>query len=115
GHDPEPGREGRLHRRSHPDEARNRKTPGPGRRQGPQEAAVKKAPLRPVQFFSDEYLERCRAMKPAEVLEFLESFRLLHGRTPSRSRLISLKVPEHLLDAFRGRSEEHTSELQSRF
>jgi len=64
---------------------------------------VKKAPPRPVQFFSDEYLERCRAMKLAEVLEFLESFRLLQGRASSRSRLISLKVPEHLLDAFRGR------------
>jgi predicted DNA binding CopG/RHH family protein len=56
-----------------------------------------------VQFFSDDYLERCRAMKPAEVLDFLESFRLLHARAPSGSRLISLKVPEHLLGAFRGR------------
>jgi predicted DNA binding CopG/RHH family protein len=64
---------------------------------------VKKAPPRPVQFFSDEYLERCRAMKPGEVLEFLESFRLLHARASSRSRLISLKVPESLLDAFRAR------------
>ena len=64
---------------------------------------MKNAPPRPVQFFSDEYLERCRAMKPAEVLEFLENFRLLHGRGASRSRLISLKVPEHLLEAFRGR------------
>ena len=42
-------------------------------------------------------------MKPEEVLEFLESFRLLHGRASARSRLISLKVPEHLLEAFRGR------------
>ena len=56
-----------------------------------------------MQFFSDEYLEQCRAMKPAEVLDFLESFRLLHGRAPSGSRLISLKVPEHLLKVFRGR------------
>lgn len=64
---------------------------------------MKKTAPRPVQFFSDEYLERCRAMKPVELLEFLESFRLLHGRAPSRSRLISLKVPENLLDAFRSR------------
>ena len=64
---------------------------------------MKKAPPRPVQFFSDEYLERCRAMKPVEVLEFLESFRLLHARASSRSRLISLKVSESLLDAFRAR------------
>jgi len=64
---------------------------------------VKKTTPRPVQFFSDDYLERCRAMKPAEVLDFLENFRLLHGRASCRSRLISLKVPEHLLGAFRGR------------
>ena len=64
---------------------------------------MKQAPPRPVQFFSDEYLERCRTMKPVEVLEFLESFRLLHARVSSRSRLISLKVPESLLDAFRAR------------
>ncbi len=69
----------------------------------PRKAPPPNAPSRPVQFFSDEYLERCRAMKPAEVLEFLENFRLLHGRASSRSRLISLKVPEHLLEAFRGR------------
>ncbi len=64
---------------------------------------MKKPPQRPVQFFSDEYLERCRAMKPEEVLEFLENFRLLHGRVPGRSRLISLKIPEPLLEAFRAR------------
>jgi predicted DNA binding CopG/RHH family protein len=58
---------------------------------------------RPVQYFSDEYLERCRAMKPEEVLEFLESFRLIQERTRPASRLISLKVPQDLLDAFRAR------------
>lgn len=62
-----------------------------------------KAPPRPVQFFSDDYLERCREMKPAEVLEFLEGFRLLHDRPRQKSRLISLKVPEDLLEAFRRR------------
>lgn len=56
-----------------------------------------------MQFFSEEYLERCRAMKPEEVLEFLEGFRLLHGRSSARSRLISLKIPENLLDVFRAR------------
>ena len=75
---------------------------------------MKKAPRRPVQFFSDEYLERCRAMKPAEVLEFLEGFRLLHGRVPSKSRLISLKVPENLLEAFRTRCRLEGVRYQTR-
>ncbi len=58
---------------------------------------------RPVQFFSDEYLARCREMKPAERLQFLEGFRLLYDRPRTGSRLISLKVPEDLLETFRAR------------
>lgn len=61
--------------------------------------------MRPVQYFTDEYLEQCRAMKPAQILRFLEDFRLLHGRSrPERSRLISLKVPESLLGSFKARA-----------
>ena len=59
-----------------------------------------KAP-KPVQYFSKDYLERCREMSPEEVVEFLEGFRLLTEGERSHSRLISLKVPETLLEAFR--------------
>lgn len=62
---------------------------------------TRKAAHRPVQFFSDEYLARCRTMSHEERLAFLESFRLLNEPDRSRSRLISLKVAEGLLDAFR--------------
>ncbi len=59
---------------------------------------------RPVQYFSDEYLRQCAQMTPAQILGFLEQFRLLHGGgKPSPSRLISLKVEENLLKAFRTR------------
>ena len=58
---------------------------------------------RPVQYFSEEYLARCRDMRTEEVLDFLEGFRLLHGGPRPASRLISLKVPEDLLAAFRRR------------
>jgi len=58
---------------------------------------------RPVQHFSTDYLERCRSMRPGEVLEFLEGFRQLHGEARAPSRLISIKVPQDLLDLFRGR------------
>lgn len=30
---------------------------------------------RAVQFFSDEYLERCRGLTPAQIATFLEEFR----------------------------------------
>ncbi len=64
---------------------------------------MKGVPSRPVQYFSDEYLARCREMSPDEIVEFLENFRLLHGDERSASRLISLKVPQGLLDAFKRR------------
>ena len=35
--------------------------------------------MRPVQFFSDEYLDQCRRMKPADVLRFLDEFRRLYA------------------------------------
>jgi predicted DNA binding CopG/RHH family protein len=61
--------------------------------------------VRPVQFFTDEYLEQCRGMTADQVIRFLEDFRSLHAERPTRSRLISLKVPEDLLQAFRQRAE----------
>ena len=61
--------------------------------------------MRPVQFFTDEYLAQCRGMTADQVIRFLEDFRNLHAGRPTRSKLISLKVPEDLLQAFRQRAE----------
>jgi uncharacterized protein (DUF4415 family) len=61
---------------------------------------VKERP-RPVQYFSDEYLEQCRRMRPEEIAAFLESYRRLQAAKPAKSKLISLKVPEDLLEAFK--------------
>ncbi|MFQ5549297.1 MAG: hypothetical protein ACE5FV_13460 [Woeseia sp.] len=60
--------------------------------------------MRPLQRFSDEYLARCRSMSHDEIARFLEDFRQIHGGASSRSRLISLKVPQHLLTAFKTKS-----------
>lgn len=60
--------------------------------------------MRPVQYFSDEYLAQCRKMRPQQIAAFLEDFRLLHGGKPTRSRLISMKVPEALLSAFKAKA-----------
>jgi predicted DNA binding CopG/RHH family protein len=61
--------------------------------------------VRAVQFFTEEYLAQCQGMSTDQVIRFLEDFRRLHAQRPSRSRLISLKVPEDLLHAFRQRAE----------
>ena len=61
--------------------------------------------MKPVQYFNDEYLEQCRAMTPDEIIQYLDDFRQLHGaRVSSRSKLISMKVPESLLNVFRAQA-----------
>ena len=68
--------------------------------------------MRPVQFFSNEYLEQCRAMTPDQILQFLEDFRDLN-QPADRSRLISLKVPEALLAAFKVKARLNGSPYQT--
>jgi predicted DNA binding CopG/RHH family protein len=69
--------------------------------------------VRPTQRFSDEYLRQARRIPPHETLRFLEDFRLLHGAS-ARSRLISIKVPEPLLRAFRLRCSLQGVRYQSK-
>jgi predicted DNA binding CopG/RHH family protein len=57
---------------------------------------------KPLQYFSDEYLERCRELTPEQIVNFLEQFRhIAYAGQKSTSKLISLKVPEDLLEAFK--------------
>ena len=58
--------------------------------------------MRPVQYFNDEYIQRCKGMTNEQILEFLESFRRMQEK-PVQSKLISLKVPEPLLNTFKQR------------
>jgi len=60
--------------------------------------------MRPVQKFSDEYLERCRELSAEDIVRFLDDFRRVHGNQRARSKLISMKVPEDLLAAFKVKS-----------
>ena len=58
--------------------------------------------MRPVQYFNDEYIQRCKGMTNEQILEFLESFRRMQEK-PMQSKLISIKVPEHMLNTFKQR------------
>jgi len=61
--------------------------------------------LKGIQYFSKEYLEQCRQMTPDQILEFLESYRLLIGaRSTEKCQLISLKIEPSLLKAFKQRA-----------
>ncbi len=56
--------------------------------------------MKAVQKFSKEYLELCRSMTPAQIIQFLEDFRTLHV-PPEKSQLISIKIPPSLLGTFK--------------
>lgn len=62
--------------------------------------------MRPVQYFTPEYLEQCRRMSITDRLNFLEDFRKLQDRrAPAKSRLISMRIDEVLLDRFKEKAK----------
>jgi uncharacterized protein (DUF4415 family) len=69
--------------------------------------------MKGVQIFTDEYLEQSRRMTPDAIVRFLDDFRRIHGGK-SKSRLISMKVPEPLLAAFKLRCREEGERYQTK-
>jgi len=70
--------------------------------------------VKALQLFSDEALKRGREMSPDQILKFLEDFRSLHASRPVKSRLISMKVPEDLLAAFKTKASMEGSPYQTK-
>ncbi|MES2504726.1 MAG: CopG family antitoxin [Myxococcota bacterium] len=69
---------------------------------------------RPLQYFSDEYIERAKDLTPAQIVEFLDQFReVMNAGQPSKSKLISMKVPENLLNAFKTKAKLEGRPYQS--
>ncbi|MEI6806089.1 MAG: CopG family antitoxin [Myxococcaceae bacterium] len=55
-----------------------------------------------LQMFSNEYLEYAKQLTPRQIVDFLEDFRQIAAAgQPQKSKLISMKVPQNLLDAFK--------------
>jgi predicted DNA binding CopG/RHH family protein len=54
-----------------------------------------------VQYFTKEYLERCKLLKPEQIIEFLENYRTLVSRVPEKCQPISIKIEPSLLKAFK--------------
>jgi len=71
--------------------------------------------MKAVQYFSDEQLQRSQALSATEKMRFLDEYRQLHGRRQAniKSRLISLKVPEDLLELFKQRCEASGAKYQT--
>jgi len=60
--------------------------------------------VKAVQYFTDEYLAQCRDATPKQILTFLENYRLMQ-MSEEKTKLISIKIPESLLAAFRQKCE----------
>ncbi len=56
-----------------------------------------------VQHFSDEALDRAKDLTTTQIIEFIENFRNLHFQASlnQKSVLISMKVPNDLLQVFK--------------
>ena len=66
-----------------------------------------------IQYFTKEYLERCKGMTPEQIIEFLENYRMLFSKIPEKSQLISLKIEPSLLNAFKRRSKMEGTPYQT--
>jgi len=62
---------------------------------------MKKPREKPIQYFTKEYLERCKGTNANEIIEFLENYRMLVSEVPEKCHPISLKVEPSLLNAFK--------------
>lgn len=71
---------------------------------------------RPIQYFSDEYLERCKGMSIEQILQALDDFR----RTPmllplqEKSKLISIRIQPSLLAAFKAKARQEGVSYQKK-
>jgi hypothetical protein len=55
---------------------------------------------KPVQYFSDEYLEECKKMTPFQIIEFLENYRKLF-----------LKKEPHILKKTKSKTKRKSKKL----
>ena len=58
--------------------------------------------MKTLQYFTDEYLEKCSMMTPEQIVQFLDDFRIMYFEAkPQKSKLISIKISENLLSSFK--------------
>ena len=65
-----------------------------------------------VQYITDDYLAQCQSATPKQILEFLESYRLMQAGE-DKTKLISMKITESMLLAFRQKCELNGMKYQT--
>ncbi|MEO7165385.1 MAG: hypothetical protein ABI041_20865 [Bdellovibrionia bacterium] len=72
--------------------------------------------MKTVQYFTDEYLKSCENATPEQIILFVENFRSLQSEVAqqsSKSKLISIKIPEGLLQSFKYLCDKHDVPYQT--
>ena len=69
--------------------------------------------MKPVQYFDDDYLLQCKKFSDSAILEYLENFRLMQNPVNMKSKLISIKIPEFLLQSFKKKAELNNIKYQT--
>ena len=68
-----------------------------------------------LQIFSEESLKNTKGMTPEQIIKFLEDFRSLHlKKEPVKSKLISIRIPEDLLNVFKVKSKINKISYQAK-
>ena len=72
------------------------------------------AQMKTIQLHNPEMIKMGQQMTTEQIVQFLEDFRLMHGSQQSqKSKLISLKVQENLLRAFRFKCDQQGLKYQT--
>ncbi len=67
-----------------------------------------------IQLHNPEMVKMGQQMTTEQIVQFLDDFRLLHGNpNQHKSKLISLKVQQNLLNAFRFKCEQQGLKYQT--
>lgn len=69
---------------------------------------------RAVQYFTQDYIERSKKLTPTEIADFLEDYRKVFSLDEGKKKLISMRVPEKLLELFRKKAQLHGQKYQSK-
>ena len=70
--------------------------------------------MKTIQLHNPEMIKMGQQMTTEQIVQFLEDFRLMHGSQQSqKSKIISLKVQENLLRAFRFKCDQQGLKYQT--
>lgn len=66
-----------------------------------------------LQIHSEERIREDKVVTVEQALQFLHEFQMLHQGDEGPRKLISIRVPERLLELFRAKAERHGKRYQT--